>query len=101
MARIMGLRRRIYFSSIRALHIARAADGVGEERKESPGILHHVRDMLLSRVLPLRRKSACTEDDDVASRRIRVVSCARQVPLPFSRDEIESRRPFIGTWTTD
>lgn len=36
---IMGLRRRIYFSSIRASHIGRATRGPGQEveRKESPG----------------------------------------------------------------
>lgn len=34
MARIMGLRRRIYFSSIRALHIGRTAGSVGGEEKD-------------------------------------------------------------------
>lgn len=48
--RIIGLRRRIYFSSIRVLHIV-LRGGQGGKRKRSPGILHRVRGTLPSRVL--------------------------------------------------
>lgn len=77
--------------------------GWGKGRKKrSLGILHRVRDTPRSRVLRLRRKSSCSEDDDVAFRRIQVVSRAQaSSSSTFSRDEIESRRPFTGTRTSD
>jgi len=100
-ARIMGLQRRIYFSSIRALHIGRSTGwpGMGE-RKGSPGILHRVRDTL-HESSGYDENSYTTRDNDVASMYPSRIARANVKFLYIFTGWIESRWSLIRTWTID